>query len=203
MSKGAYKAIRKRAVVRTEPEKVVDERFIADMYGRGHTVPEVTKMLNENRKERGLEPVSESVVSVNLTELKRVWRSENIENINNFVTREDMRLEKLRDKAQHEYEASKNLKPKDYAPLIKTGMTIDEIRRAFKDTEFAGDSSFMNVELSISEQQMKLRGVDKGDVSQTNVVNYNFKDVGIDELARMADGLQDRKAKEIYIDKQS
>lgn len=201
MAKGVLKQIRKKAVVRSDSDKDIESRFIVLKYCEGRSISEVTKLLNDEREREGKEGVSESVVSKVISEMRGELKRASLSDMKEYYERSYANLEKLRLHAKHEYLVSKNLKPKEYAPLLKLGYTLDEIKEMFKDTEYSGDSSLLQVQLAIEEQQMKLRGVDKGDISQTNVVNYNFDGMSKDELAKIADGLQDNKAKEIIASK--
>ena len=84
-----------------------------------------------------------------------------------------------------------------YAALMKRGYTAEEIDEMYSERGgYAGDPRYLETLLHIQRQRMDLLGIGKGnDVAQNTIVQYNFGDASVDELARISDALQEGKQK--------
>jgi hypothetical protein len=66
----------------------------------------------------------------------------------------------------------------------------------------AGDPRYLETLLHLQKQRMDLLGISHGtDVAQCSIVNYNFGESSIEDLAKIADKLQDNY-KQSLVDEQ-
>lgn len=132
------------------------------------------------------------------------WKRQNMENIDAYIAKDLARLDHIEEIVMANFEKSKLPRPNEYASLMKRGLTMEEIDAMYEERGgMAGDPRFLETLLHVQMQRMKLLGIDKGnDVPQNSIVNYNFGNANMDELANIADMLQDSKLKELTIDNQ-
>lgn len=127
------------------------------------------------------------------------WKRENMDNIEAYIAKELWRINEIEKLVMQNFELSKKgFSPKDYAAMMKRGMTPEEVDEMYKERELAGDPKFLDILLNLQTQRMRLLGINKGnDVAQNTIVQYNFNNIGEDALEKMADMLQDTKYNEI------
>ena len=127
------------------------------------------------------------------------WKRENMANIDAYIAKDLMRLEHLEQIVTENFEKSKLPRPQEYAALMKRGLTMEEIDEMYEERGgMAGDPRYLEVLLHIQKQRLDLLGIGKGnDVAQSTIVQYNFNGASLDQLAAIADNLQDGKKKEI------
>lgn len=173
------------------------DRWLAvKMVAQGATYQQVADKIHELNPEY---TITKEGVRLEVEKALIDWKRENMENIDAYIAKELWRINEIEKIVMKNFEMSKKgFSPKDYAALMKRGMTPDEIDEMYKDREMAGDPHYLDILLNLQTQRMRLLGINKGnDVAQNTIVQYNFNNIGEDALEKMADMLQDSKYKEL------
>ena len=173
------------------------DRWLAvKMVAQGHTYQEVADAIHELNPEY---TITREGVRLEVEKALIEWKRDNMENIDAYIAKELWRLDEIEKIVRTNFELSKKgFTPKDYAALMKRGLTPDEIDEMYETRELAGDPHYLDVLLNLQNQRMRLLGISKGnDVAQQTIVNYQFNGIGDDALEKMADMLQDSKYKEL------
>jgi hypothetical protein len=123
------------------------------------------------------------------------WEKANVGAMEELIGREMMKLENLESVLMRDYENSRSrLKPMEYAALMARGLSMDEIDECFKDRERGGDPKYLNTMMNLTTAKLRLMGiVGRADNRKQTVVQYNFGDLGEDEIKNIVDKLQDGK----------
>lgn len=173
-----------------------DRWFAVKMVAQGMTYKQVAEKIHELNPEY---TITAEGVRLEVEKALIDWKRENMENIDAYIAKELWRINEIEKLVMENFEMSKKgFSPKDYAAMMKRGMTPDEVDEMYKDRELAGDPKFLDILLNLQTQRMRLLGINKGnDVAQNTIVQYNFNNIGEDALEKMADMLQDTKYKEI------
>ena len=173
------------------------DRWLAvKMVAQGATYQQVADKIHELNPEY---TITKEGVRLEVEKALIDWKRENMENIDAYIAKELWRINEIEKIVMKNFEMSKKgFSPKDYAALMKRGMTPDEIDEMYKDREMAGDPHYLDILLNLQTQRMRLLGINKGnDVAQNTIVQYNFNNIGEEALEKMADMLQDSKYKEL------
>lgn len=172
-----------------------DAWFAVGELARGKTYREIAQELNDKNGYN----LSHVQVWHDIEEVLVEWKRENMENIDAFIAKELARLEEIESIVMKNFEKSKLPRPNEYASLMKRGLTAEEIDEMYDERGgMAGDPRYLETLLHLQKQRMDLLGISHGtDVAQNTIVQYNFGDTGVDELAKIADVLQDNKKSEI------
>lgn len=172
-----------------------DAWFAVGELARGKTYREIAQELNDKNGYN----LSHVQVWHDIEEILVEWKRENMANIDAFIAKELARLEEIESIVIKNFEKSKLPRPNEYASLMKRGLTPEEIDDMYNERGgMAGDPRYLETLLHLQKQRMDLLGLSHGnDVAQTSIINYNFGDSSIDDLAKLADVLQDNKKKEI------
>ena len=179
---------------RNQIDRDKDIWFAVSEVAKGKSYREVAEELNKMNDNYNL---SGEMVRLDVDAAMVEWKKENMSNIDAYIAKELLRIEKIERKVQEDYEKSKTLRPNEYAALMKRGMTVDEIDEMYETRQLGGDPRYVEVLLHLQQQRMRLLGIDKGvDVAQQTIVNYNFGNLSDEALAKMADSLQDTKFEE-------
>lgn len=173
-----------------------DRWFAVKMVAQGMTYKQVAEKIHELNPEY---TITAEGVRLEVEKALVDWKRENMENIDAYIAKELWRINEIEKLVMENFEMSKKgFSPKDYAAMMKRGMTPDEVDEMYKGRELAGDPKFLDILLNLQTQRMRLLGINKGnDVAQNTIVQYNFNNIGEDALEKMADMLQDTKYKEI------
>lgn len=177
-----------------------DAWFAVGELARGKTYRDIAKELND----RNGYNLSYVQVWHDIEEILVEWKRENMENIDAFIAKELARLEEIEAIVIKNFEKSKLPRPNEYASLMKRGMLPEEIDEMYEERGgMAGDPRYLETLLHLQKQRMDLLGIGHGnDVPQQTIVNYQFNDINLDELASITDRMQDQKRKEIIIEAQ-
>lgn len=172
-----------------------DAWFAVSELARGKTYREIAEELNAKNGY----PLSHVQVWHDIEEVLVEWKRENMSNIDAFIAKELARLEEIEAIVMRNFEKSKLPRPMEYAALIKRGMTPEEIDQMYEERGgLAGNPAYLETLLHLQRQRLDLLGIRNGnDVPQQTIVNYNFGDASLDDLAKVADTLQDSKRMEI------
>lgn len=176
-----------------------DAWFAVGELAKGKTYREIAQELNDKNGYN----LSHVQVWHDIEEILVEWKRENMANIDAFIAKELARLEEIESIVIKNFEKSKLPRPNEYASLMKRGMTAEEIDQMYEERGgMAGDPRYLETLLHLQKQRMDLLGISHGtDVAQCSIVNYNFGDADIAELANIADKLQD-KHKQSLVDEQ-
>lgn len=185
---------------RNRLDREKDAWYAVQQLARGKTYREIAKDISEKNGYT----LSHNTIWHDIEEVLVEWKRQNMENVEAFISKELARLEEIEAIVVQHFEKSKLLRPNEYASLIKRGMTPEEIDAMYEERGgLSGDYHYLETMLHIQKQRMDLLGINKGnDLPQNTVVQYNFGDTSIEDLAKLADVLQDNKRKEIIIDEQ-
>lgn len=173
------------------------DRWLAvKMVAQGHTYKEVSEKLHELNPEYTITPqgVRDSVEKALVD-----WKRDNMDNIDAYIAKELWRINEIEKLVMENFENSKKgFSPKEYAAMMKAGLTPDEVDAMYAERELAGDPHYLDILLNLQNQRMRLLGINKGnDVATQTIVSYNFNGIGDNALEKMADMLQDAKYKEL------
>ena len=206
MSKAPEKASRTQLVVpkgnlqkRNLIDREKDAWFAVSELARGKTYRDIASELNEKNGYS----LSHIQVWHDIEEVLVEWKRENMSNIDAFIAKELARLEEIESIVIKNFEKSKLPRPNEYASLMKRGMLPEDIDAMYEERGgMAGDPRYLETLLHLQRQRLDLLGIRNGnDVAQNTVIQYNFGDTRIEDLASLADTLQDKKREEL-IDEQ-
>lgn len=172
-----------------------DAWFAVSELARGKTYREIAQELNEKNGYN----LSHVMVWHDIEEILVEWKRENMANIDAFIAKELARLEEIESIVIKNFEKSKLPRPNEYASLMKRGMLPEEIDEMYEERGgMAGDPRYLETLLHLQKQRMDLLGISHGtDVAQNTIVQYNFGNADLGDLAKLADALQDNKKNEI------
>ena len=172
-----------------------DAWFAVSELAQGKTYREIAQELNDKNGYN----LSHVQVWHDIEEILVEWKRENMANIDAFIAKELARLEEIESIVIKNFEKSKLPRPNEYASLMKRGMLPEEIDEMYEERGgMAGDPRYLETLLHLQKQRMDLLGISRGtDVAQNTIVQYNFGNADLGDLAKLADALQDNKKNEI------
>lgn len=147
-------------------QRLVRMNFIAPLWRKNWTCREIR---DEAMKELGLKSYALSTVYADIKELLQEWKAERMEDTDEKVTAELMRLDYVIKEAWAVWEGSKRYK-----------RNADDT----KDIPCGGNSKYLDIVLRAVEQRRKLLGLDKTVVDVTGDLqgNIEIKLVGDDSV---------------------
>lgn len=172
-----------------------DAWFAVGELAKGKTYREITQELNDKNGYN----LSHVQVWHDIEDILVEWKRENMANIDAFIAKELARLEEIESIVMKNFEKSKLPRPNEYASLMKRGMLPEDIDEMYEERGgMAGDPRYLETLLHLQKQRMDLLGINHGtDVAQNTIVQYNFGNADLGDLAKLADALQDNKKNEI------
>lgn len=172
-----------------------DAWFAVGELAKGKTYREIAQELNDKNGYN----LSHVQVWHDIEEILVEWKRENMANIDAFIAKELARLEEIESIVIKNFEKSKLPRPNEYASLMKRGMLPEEIDKMYEERGgMAGDPRYLETLLHLQKQRMDLLGISHGtDVAQNTIVQYNFGNADLGDLAKLADALQDGKKQEL------
>ena len=172
-----------------------DAWFAVAELAKGKTYREIAQELNDKNGYN----LSHVQVWHDIEEILVEWKRENMANIDAFIAKELARLEEIESIVMKNFEKSKLPRPNEYASLMKRGMLPEDIDEMYEERGgMAGDPRYLETLLHLQKQRMDLLGINQGtDVAQNTIVQYNFGNADLGDLAKLADALQDNKKNEI------
>ena len=193
------KATRSQLIVggqghRTNLDREQDVWFAVAELAKGKTYREIASAISEKKGY----PIAFQQVYRDIQEVMVEWKRQNMENVEAYIAAECARLEEIEQRVLADYEKSKLPSPTEYAAMIKRGLTPTEVDELYKERGGrAGDPRYLDTLLRLQKQRLDLLGLNRGnDIPSQTVVQYNFGNASMEELARMADILQDQKIDE-------
>lgn len=181
--------------VRNQIDREKDTWWAVGELAKGRTYREIAEDLN---KKNGYH-ISHVQVWHDIEQVLVEWKRENMRNIDAYIAKDLARLEEIEAIVLQHFEKSKLPRPQEYAALMKRGYTPEEIDQMYEERGgLAGDPRYLETLLHLQKQRMDLLGINKGnDVSQNTIVQYNFGGASLDDLAKVADKLQDNHRQEL------
>lgn len=183
---------------RTNLDREQDVWYAVAELAKGRTYRDIAASLVEKKGY----PISYQQIYRDVQEVLVQWKRENMDNIDAYIAKDLARLEEIERIVLRNFEKSKIPRPSEYAVLMKRGFSADEIDQLYEERGgMAGDPRYLDTLLHVQRQRMDLLGISRGnDVPQNTIVNYNFGDTGIEDLAKIADSLQDSHQKQISME---
>lgn len=187
----------RQGTVRNQIDREKDTWWAVGELAKGRTYREIAADLNEKNGYN----ISHVEVWHDIGQVLVEWKRQNMDNIGAYIARELARLEEIEAIVLQNFQKSKTPRPMEYAALMKRGFTPEEIDQMYDERGgMAGDPRYLETLLHLQKQRLDLLGIGKGnDVGTQTIVQYQFNGASFDELAKMADILQDKKSEE-YID---
>lgn len=176
---------------RTALDREQDTWWAVQQLAKGMTYREIAKQLSERKGYH----IAFQQVYRDIQEVMVEWKRENMANVEAFIAAECARLEEIEAIVMQNFEKSKLPSPTEYAAMVKRGYTPEEIDALYEERGGrAGDPRYLDTLLRLQKQRLDLLGITRGnDIPSNTVVQYNFGNASMEELAKMADILQDNK----------
>lgn len=204
---------------RSEEQRIYDVRFCADLFLRGYSYREIADALNRDLSARGVGyTISFQMVYYDLQQCLIEWKRERLETIDDYVTQELRKLDKMEVELWEAWERSKtgklreknrqNAKPRK---VLEDGDNPEYYGYEETTTETsAGNPRFLDLLLNVQQRRAKMLGFDapikveipgieksiNGDAPQ-----YDVSAIPEDLLFAVADKLQSAEYKKILAEK--
>lgn len=192
---------------RTKAQQQYDIAFCSELFLKGYTYRDIADALNKHNSERGLDyTISHAVVFRDMKNALIEWKRKRLDNIDDYVSMELEKLDRLEFEAWTAWEASKTGKLRKKSRNSKKPNKLDaEVNEpeyygySEEATETSpGDPRFMDILLNIQQRRAKLLGFDapaRMDINTTNrniddKPQYNVQDIPNEMLFAIADQLQ-------------
>lgn len=176
---------------RTALDREKDTWWAVSQLAKGATYRDIAKQLSEKNGYH----IAFQQVYRDIQEVMVEWKRQNMENVEAYIAAECARLEEIEQRVLADYEKSKLPSPTEYAAMIKRGLTPTEVDELYNERGGrAGDPRYLDTLLRLQKQRLDLLGLSRGnDIPSQTVVQYNFGNATMEELAKMADMLQDNR----------
>lgn len=204
---------------RTKDQREFDLVFCSNLFLRGYTYREISERLNEENARRGVGyTITKQMVYWDMQQLLIEWKRERMENIDDYVTQELRKLDKMEVELWEAWERSKtgklreknrqNAKPRK---VLEDGDNPEYYGYEETTTETsAGNPRFLDLLLNVQQRRAKMLGFDapikvdipglkenvKGDAPQ-----YDVSAIPEDLLFAVADKLQSAEYKRVLEEK--
>lgn len=193
---------------RSEEQRIYDVRFCADLFLRGYSYREIADALNRDLSARGVGyTISFQMVYYDLQQCLIEWKREQLETIDEYVTQELRKLDKMEVELWEAWERSKtgklreknrqNAKPRK---VLEDGDNPEYYGYEETTTETsAGNPRFLDLLLNVQQRRAKMLGFDapvKIEIPGYNAgtdddkPKYDVKAIPDDLLFAVADKLQ-------------
>lgn len=154
---------------RNEEQREYDILFCSNLFLRGYSYREIQKALNEDLKKRDADyTISLAMVYYDLQQALIEWKRERFDNVDDYITQEIRKLDKMETEAWNAWEASKLGKERKKSRNSKKPNKVDaEVNDPsyYGYTEEATETSsgnprFLDLLLNIQQRRAKLLGFD-------------------------------------------
>jgi hypothetical protein len=154
---------------RTKDQREVDLAFCSNLFLRGYTYREISERLNEENARRGVGyTITKQMVYWDMQQLLIEWKRERMENIDDYVTQELRKLDKMEVELWEAWERSKtgktreknrqNAKPRK---VLEDGDNPEYYGYEETTTETsAGNPRFLDLLLNVQQRRAKMLGFD-------------------------------------------
>lgn len=207
--------IRKRAkprmCKRTKEQIEFDRAFCADLFLRGYPYREIAKRLNDDLVKRKMDyRLTESMVYYDIQQLLISWKRDQLESIDQYVTAELQKLDKMETEAWNAWELSKQNKTKNKTKKAGNGLMGRQIMTEEATETTSGNPRYLDLLLNIQHRRAKMLGFDapiKIAIPGVNVTvnneneRFNAESIPDDLLFAVADKLQSAEYAKILAEK--
>lgn len=154
---------------RTRDQREFDLSFCSNLFLRGYTYKEISERLNEENARRGVGyTISRQMVYWDMQQLLIEWKRERMDNIDDYVTQELRKLDKMEVELWEAWERSKtgktreknrqNAKPRK---VLEDGDNPEYYGYEETTTETsAGNPRFLDLLLNVQQRRAKMLGFD-------------------------------------------
>lgn len=204
---------------RSEEQRIYDIRFCSDLFLRGYSYREIADALNRDLSARGMGyTITFQMVYYDLQQCLIEWKRERLDNIDDYVTQELRKLDKMEVELWEAWERSKtgklreknrqNAKPRK---VLEDGDNPEYYGYEETTTETsAGNPRFLDLLLNVQQRRAKMLGFDApikvdipGLIENTNsdAPKYDVAAIPEDLLFAVADKLQTAEYKKQLAEK--
>lgn len=204
---------------RTKDQREFDLAFCSTLFLRGYTYREISERLNEENARRGVGyTITKQMVYWDMQHLLIEWKRERLENIDDYVTQELRKLDKMEVELWEAWERSKtgklreknrqNAKPRK---VLEDGDNPEYYGYEETTTETsAGNPRFLDSLLNVQQRRAKMLGFDapiKVDIPgikesiNSDAPKYDVSAIPDDLLFAVADKLQTAEYKKQLAEK--
>lgn len=204
---------------RTEEQRAYDIAYCSNLFLRGYTYREITEALNRDLSDRGVGyTITLSMVYYDLQQTLIEWKRERLDNIDDYVTQELRKLDKMEVELWEAWERSKtgklreknrqNAKPRK---VLEDGDNPEYYGYEETTTETsAGNPRFLDLLLNVQQRRAKMLGFDapiKVDIPgikesiNGDAPKYDVSAIPDDLLFAVADKLQTAEYKKQLAEK--
>lgn len=204
---------------RTKDQRELDLVFCSNLFLRGYTYREISERLNEENARRGVGyTITKQMVYWDMQQLLIEWKRERMENIDDYVTQELRKLDKMEVELWEAWERSKTGK------LREKNRQNANLRKELEDGDnpeyygyeettteaSAGNPRFLDLLLNVQQRRAKMLGFDapiKVDMSglkentNSDAPKYDVAAIPEDLLFVVADKLQSAEYKRVLEEK--
>ena len=188
---------------RTRLEIERDRAYCSELFLKGYTYREIAKRLSEKLVEWHAEyTIGWTQVFQDIQAMLIEWKRSRLENIDQYVTAELQKLDRLEVEAWEAWEKSKQEKETKSMRQTDNG-TSKELRKE----DMYGNPKYLDLLLNIQQRRAKLLGYDapvKIDLTGKQVEeqqDYHIEDIPQDMLYKVADMLQEGQHKRLMATK--
>lgn len=207
--------IRKRAkpkmCKRTREQIEFDRAFCADLFLRGYTYRDIADRLNADLEKRKLNyRLTMPMVYYDIQQMLIEWKRNQLESIDQYVTAELQKLDKMEVEAWNAWEISKQSKKKNKTKKGGNGLMGRQIMTEEATETTSGNPRYLDLLLNIQQRRAKMLGFDapiKIDIPGVNVSvtneneRFNAESIPDDLLFAVADKLQSAEYAKILAEK--
>ena len=205
---------------RTKEQQQYDVAFCANLFLRGYTYREIADALNADLKRRGIDyTIAHTMVYYDMQKLLIEWKRERMDNIDDYVTQELRKLDKMEVELWEAWEKSKTGKERvknrtsanPRKVLTEEEKTTDWYGYDETTNETsAGNPRFLDLLLNVQQRRAKMLGFDapvKIEIPGYNAgtdddkPKYDVKAIPDDMLFALADKLQSAEFQRTVIEK--
>lgn len=200
-----------RMCKRTREQIEFDRAFCADLFLRGYPYREIAKRLNDDLAKRKMDyRLTESMVYYDIQQLLISWKRDQLESIDQYVTAELQKLDKMETEAWNAWEISKQKKTKNKTKKAGNGLMGRQIMTEEATETTSGNPRYLDLLLNVQHRRAKMLGFDapiKIDIPGVNVTvnneneRFNAESIPDDLLFAVADKLQSAEYAKILAEK--
>lgn len=200
-----------RMCKRTKEQIAFDRAFCAELFLRGYPYREIAKRLNDDLAKRKMEyRLTESMVYYDIQQLLIAWKRDQLESIDQYVTAELQKLDKMEVEAWNAWELSKQTKTKKKTKKAGNGLMGRQIMTEKATETASGNPRYLDLLLNIQHRRAKMLGFDapiKIAIPGVNVTvnneneRFNVESIPDDLLFAVADKLQSAEYAKILAEK--
>ncbi len=200
-----------RMCKRTREQIEFDRAFCADLFLIGYPYREIAKRLNDDLAKRKMDyRLTESMVYYDIQQLLISWKRDQLESIDQYVTAELQKLDKMEVEAWNAWELSKQKKTKNKTKKAGNGLMGRQIMTEEATETTSGNPRYLDLLLNVQHRRAKMLGFDapiKIDIPGVNVTvnneneRFNAESIPDDLLFAVADKLQSAEYSKILAEK--